>query len=272
MAKRRNNGGGGGGGDWLATYADMVTLLMCFFVLLFSMSSVNEEKFEMLVRALNPTEAEPSQIVTNPGEGTDLGSNAGEDGVQTDPELNPATQEELPRNMDELYKFLKEYVEENNLQSSVTVDKNDNFIFIRFNDNLFFHPNQSALLDSAVPILDAMSEAMLSANEDISGIRVNGYTADSPTASHINDRILSSDRANVVAVEFDDVGIPPSKTVAIGYGKNYPIADNSTEEGRAQNRRVELLILGSGFDASDPSTIVSLQESGLDPAFNDQSS
>ena len=60
---RRKKSGGGGGANWMDTYGDMVTLLLCFFVLLYSMSDVNKEKYEILVRAFNPSAAEVSQIV-----------------------------------------------------------------------------------------------------------------------------------------------------------------------------------------------------------------
>ncbi len=270
MAKRnKSDGGGGGGGDWLATYADMVTLLMCFFVLLFASSSVDSEKYEMIVKSFQRTEAETQQVVLTPdGEGTEMGTNQGDGSLSPDEELNPETTNELPQTMDELYEYLQQYVSENNLEGSVHIEKQDNLVFVRFNDNIFFQPDQAVLLDSAVPILDTISTALLSVNDQIQTIRINGYTAQVDGVSFVNDRVLSSDRANAVAGVFDEIGIPPQKTIAIGYGKNYPIADNSTEEGRAQNRRVELMIIGTGFDPTNPEALADISSQGLDPAFH----
>ncbi len=269
MAKRNKSDGGGGANDWLNTYADMVTLLLCFFVLLYASSSVDTEKFEMIVKSFQRTEAETQQVVVTPdGEGTEMGTNQGDGTVSPDEELNPETSNQLPQTMNELYEYLQQYVSENELEGSVHVEEQDNLVFVRFNDNIFFHPDQAVLLDSAVPILDYISEALVAVNDQVSNIRINGYTAQVDGISYVNDRILSSDRANAVAGVFDDAGIPPYKTIGIGYGKNYPIADNSTEEGRAQNRRVELMIIGTGFDPTDPEALAEITERGLDPAFH----
>ncbi len=269
MARRNKSDGGGGGGDWLATYADMVTLLMCFFVLLFASSSVDAEKFEMIVKSFQRTDAETQQVVLTPeGDGAEMGTNQGDGAASPDDgELNPETTDQLPQSMEDLYEYLQQYVSENSLEGSVHIEKQDNLVFVRFNDNIFFHPDQAVLLDSAIPILDVISEALLSVNDQIQNIRINGYTAQVDGVSFVNDRTLSSDRANAVAAIFDEIGIPPVKTIAIGYGKNYPIADNSTEEGRAQNRRVELMIIGTGFDPTDPDALKDIASQGLDPAF-----
>ncbi len=270
MARRNKGDGGGGSNDWLNTYADMVTLLLCFFVLLFASSSVDAEKFEMIVKSFQRTDAETQQVVMTPdGEGTEMGTNQGDGAVTPDDgELNPDSSEQLPQTMEDLYEYLQQYVSENDLEGSVHIEKQDNLVFVRFNDNIFFHPDQAVLLDSAIPILDVITDALVSVNDQIQNIRINGYTAQVDGVSFVNDRILSSDRANAVAGVFDEAGIPPVKTIGIGYGKNYPIADNSTEEGRAQNRRVELMIIGTDFDPTDPEALAAIASQGLDPAFH----
>ncbi len=270
MARRNKSGGGGGGdNDWLNTYADMVTLLMCFFVLLFASSEVDAEKYEMIVKSFARTDAETAQVILTPeGDGEDMASNQGDGTMVPDETLNPDTANQLPQTMEDLYEYLQQYVSENNLEGSVHIEKQDNLVFVRFNDNIFFHPDQAVLLDSAVPIIETITSALVSVNDEIANIRINGYTAQVDGPSFVNDRVLSSDRANAVAGVFDDAGIPPHKTIAIGYGKNYPIADNSTEEGRAQNRRVELMIIGTGFDPTDPEALAAITDQGLDPAFH----
>ncbi len=265
---RRNKGGGGGGDDWLATYADLVTLLLCFFVLLYASSTIDVEKFEMIVESFNRRSDQTPQVVLTPeGEGEDLGENQGEGTITEDDQLNPDTSNQLPQTMEALYEYLQEYVENNELEGSVHIEQHDDMVFVRFNDNIFFEPDRAVLLESAIPILETVAEALVAVDSQVQNIRVNGYTAQVDGPSVINDRELSSSRANAVAATFDEAGIDPKKTIAIGYGKNYPIADNSTEEGRAQNRRVELMIIGQGFDPTDPAALEAIASQGLDPAF-----
>ncbi len=267
MARRKRDEGGGGS-DWLATYGDLVTLLLCFFVLLYASSTIDVEKYEMIVESFNRRGEETPQVVLTPdGEGEDLGENQGEGTITQEDMINPDTTNQLPQTMEALYEYLQQYVQENELEGSVHIEKQDDLVFVRFNDNIFFEPDRAVLLESAIPILDTVSDALVSVDSQIQNIRVNGYTAQVDGPSSINDRELSSSRANAVAAVFDEAGIEPKKTIAIGYGKNYPIADNSTEEGRAQNRRVELMIIGNGFDPSDPEALAAIAEQGLDPAF-----
>lgn len=268
MANSKRNTQAESSGDWLSTYADMVTLLLCFFVLLFSISAVDVEKYEMIVKAFKRKTPETSQVVVTPDkDGDEMGQNQGEGTLLPDEELNPDTINQLPENMDELYQYLQTYVSQNNLVGSVDIEKQKNLVFIRFNDNIFFKPDSAELLYSAKPLVDIIGSALLSVGDKISTIRINGHTAQVNGASLISDRILSSNRANAVAYIFDVIGIPQKKTIAIGYGKNYPIADNSTSEGKAKNRRVEIMILGSGFDPSDPESLNEIIDSGLDPTF-----
>ncbi len=123
---RRKKSSGGGGANWMDTYGDMVTLLLCFFVLLYSMSDINKEKFEILVKAFNPSAAEISQIVIDSNE------QPGED------PLISSEQPEQIDDFDELFYTLSQYIEQNNLQNDIEVSKGDGFAFITFRNNIFF--------------------------------------------------------------------------------------------------------------------------------------
>lgn len=232
------------GGSWMDTYGDLVTLLLCFFVLLFSQSTIEQAKWEKLVQAFQNPADEPQQIVISPDEGDNMSGTMGE--------MDPAANQEI--DFTELAEIIKELAESMGQNENVDVQASENMLFIRFKNDLLFGPDSSILTDAAVNFLHETG-ALLKANEEqISVIRVNGHTAavSSSGGYAVSDRLLSSDRANAVLMYFEDVSmIEPKKLISMGYGKNYPIASNENEAGRAQNRRVELMILGATKDTSD---------------------
>ena len=126
MARKKSSGGGGGGANWMDTYGDMVTLLLTFFVLLYASSSVDEGKWQYILQAFTSQGSIVNPIVApqNPD------SNVDEPYV-TD-ELGDG---ELPQTFDQLYQYLVKYVDQNNLQNSVEVEKGVSNIYLKFRDN-----------------------------------------------------------------------------------------------------------------------------------------
>lgn len=254
MARRKKSTSDSGGYNWMDTYGDMVTLLLTFFIMLFSMSTVNEEKWEILVRAFsrNPDAATAQIILVEEGEGDDI---APANGV-TQNIGDKVTDNELPTDLNQLYEYIKRYVEENELSASVSISKDAaNNVYIRFDNNIFFDGDSFVLRKESYPVLDFLGDCLLNVQDQIFITRVNGYTAAIPGAEnyHISDWTLSGERASQVVIYFEEKkGLDPKKLMCNGYGKNYPIQSNDTPEGRAQNRRVEIMVLGNSFDRNDP--------------------
>ena len=241
------------------TYGDMVTLLLTFFVMLFSMSSVDQEKFDVIVKAFSKMNAETQQIVMAPvGEGDDLATNQGEflpPGEQLD------LQKDLPKSFDELYQYLKEYVKQNGMEGSVEVKKGDGAVFIRFEDSIFFNPDSFDLKPTGTNILDFLGNCLKNVEEQILTININGHTAAVPNVDHyrISDWRLSSERASSVAIYLEEQKeIPPKKMIPIGYGKNFPTATNDTSEGRKRNRRVDMMIISTESNMTDEEILKTL--------------
>lgn len=244
---KRNKKSGGGGANWMDTYGDMVTLLLCFFVMLYSMSRVDESKWIALVQSFNPDYAvdEPSQIVV-PGE------------IANEPvtDLPSAlTQDQVEAALEELYVSMSEYAASAGLQDMVSLSKGSGYVFISFDDTIFFDGDSSVLKDGGKAILDQIAVPLAEASESINEIRVLGHTAqaspDRPNYVDV-DRFLSSDRATVVTIYLQEKNIiDPARLVSVGYGQWRPIASNDTAETRAQNRRVELIISGIQPDSTE---------------------
>lgn len=227
------------GSDWMGTYGDMVTLLLCFFVLLYSISSVDQQKWEIIVKSFNPGADAVSQIVTD----SDL--KEGDDDVEGHME-----KPEMLDTFDELFYSLQELVQQQQLSDSVSVESGEGFAFITFQDMVFFDGDSSTLKDEGKPVLEAFAQAMASASDSIEQIQVLGHTSQAspniPNEAH-TDRLLSAERsAEVVAYLQQVSNLDPAKMVSSGFGQFRPIATFDTPEGRAKNRRVEILITRTG--------------------------
>jgi len=245
--QRKNSGGGEGGGDsWLNTYADMVTLLLTFFAVLLSMSSVNQEKYNAFIRSFSNLPQEVIDEITNP---------AADEG-DIDETLTDAQAEAAVQAMSDLYEKLSTYVEENGMSDTVSIEKADQIIFIKFDSSVFFEPDKYVMRSGGKDTLSFIGDGIKEYEDMVDLVAVCGHTATVPdnSNSNVSDWMLSGERAAVVAMFFEDEkGIDPKKMLLLGYGKNLPIATNDTEEGRMENRRVELVIIGAESDLSfDP--------------------
>ena len=234
-------------GAWLNTYADMVTLILTFFILLYSMSTINAQKYAQVAEAL----ANKRNIIEAP-EGYIPGGTFPDGGYDSENDSSSADSDtEDQESFDILYKILMNYVNENNLQGDVSVEKTDEAVFIRFRNNIFFDGYSSELKQSGKGVLDALVLGIKEADPVIQEVIISGHTAMVESDPTNIDRSLSSDRANAVLMYFESKNIiDPQKLVGVGYGLHRPIASNDTAEGRAQNRRVEIYISRKGHEKS----------------------
>ena len=246
MALKKKSGGGGGGANWMDTYGDMVTLLLCFFVLLYSMSSIDSAKWAAIVMSFNPM-ARQTATETPGGDGPSADEDAG--GVMPQPDVSDnVTQEQIDEDIDSLFQAIQSYIQQTDQQSTITAAMDGGKIYISFGNTVFFDGESSYLRPEAKPVLNAVSEMLGAASESISEVRVLGHTAQG-TPGEPNtvqrDRTLSSERATnvVIFIQEQDV-IDPVKLISEGIGQWRPVATNDTSEGRAQNRRVEMIISG----------------------------
>ena len=232
---------------WKDTYGDMVTLLLCFFVLLYSMSAVDSEKWQAFVKAFTNPGEDTAQVVLIPSD--ELGDHAvpAPDGPDNG---TPDEAENDIQNLDDLFEMLQEYAEEQGIQDSVEMQKSDGAIFVRYQNSLFFKPDSAELLPDAAENLKVLGDGLKQLEDQLWLVSISGHTAAVLTQSgeysdyHISDWGLSAERAAAVADHFQvDSGLDPKVLRPMGFGKNYPIADNTTEEGRARNRRVEMVII-----------------------------
>lgn len=244
---KRKNRPTDGGGNWMDTYGDMVTLLLTFFIMLYSMSSVDAQKWDVFVRSITPENSKQteetdkvtvhSQTNVDGEEATGVTIGTEEGGIRDLTDTNT------------LYLTIAEKLNEIGVKDA-TVVRGDDYTYITFKDSTFFNGGSSIITKQGQMVLTALCESIAPAREGIGLINIMAHTAkaDVNGVSDVRlDRILSANRAAEVAIYIQKQNvIAPEKLVSISYGEFRPIADNSTAEGRAKNRRVELILLDKG--------------------------
>jgi len=143
----------------------------------------------------------------------------------------------------------------------VLITKSENYVFIRFADNITFDGYSYILKDSGKEILNILADGLKLVEEHIEEVIIAGHTAEVQQDNREIDRNLSTNRANTVLRYLEDRNaINPAKYIAIGYGLYKPIADNSTADGRAENRRVEIFISKKGHSMDYTNVVDEVEE------------
>ena len=239
------------GGSWMDTYGDMITLVLTFFVLLYSMSNMDSAKWQYIVSAFQRakiTDKEIIHVVDPPNPDNDPTA------VYDDTVPDITDTGEIV-DFEDFFMYLKEVIATNQLQESVSVEMSSTGVYMRFRDNIFFAGDSDVLLDEGKYILDIISDGIRSVNERIYAVKVSGHTAGAAN-SEVNEWSLSGGRANSVInymISLD--ACEPDKFSSAGYGKYRPVDDNDSEEGRRQNRRVEIIFVRNDVDFTDPEVV-----------------
>lgn len=223
--------------EWMATYGDLVTLLMCFFVLLFAFSSIDAQKFEAVMQSFQGSA------------GILSGGKSLADGPLVFNGMPEAQTTESPKEsqqLEQLKEQLESYLEQNNLEASVQLVLEARGLLLRFKDNVLFDPGKADLKPQALQILTFLADALNSAEFADRYIRVEGHTDNVPinTDRFPSNWELSAGRASsVIRYYIENQQFRPDRFTAAGYGEYYPVGDNGTAEGRALNRRVDIVVL-----------------------------
>ena len=174
MSRQRNNESPkhAGAPAWMNTYGDMVTLLLTFFVLLFSFSTINAEKWQALVVSLT---GNPS--IMEGGEEFPLDSSS-----FLEEQLNSIEETD---DFERLYRSLKEYIEENELDAYLDISKSETEILIRFLDNVLFELGKADIKEEGLGILEEVTKALYKYQEVINMIRIEGHTDNLPISTFL---------------------------------------------------------------------------------------
>ena len=275
MAKPKQEDPPKGTPAWMSTFSDLMNLLLCFFVLLFSMSTVDTEKFEMVVQSLQSTFSilpsggstigdgelissgvsmlEKFDIYFNSSSALPKGDEEPDDSV-TNPDTTVTTEEaqetlenagltESEQMAEQVSRLLQSY----GLENQVDVEFNEYYTLINLNGALLFNSGEATIREEVLPVMEKIAVILNNYTNNL--IEIEGHTDNVPPAAgeqYSDNDILSMYRAlNVANYIRDNTTLDPAHIKSSGRGSYVPIADNSTAEGRAKNRRVEIKIYNS---------------------------
>jgi len=279
---------------WLVSYADFITLLFAFFVVMYSISSVNEGQYRVLsnsiVSAFQNTKSSlepiqvgdlirspllmpdqmtdvsevPDEIITplmlkfqQPGYGGGAEETVNREAVDevidgdedkqepptdesfTEQSLN-AAESEINDLGDDVAEKMDELID----QDIINIKRNKFWLEVEIKSSLLFPSGGSGLIPGAIPVLEQLAETFVDLPNRIN---VEGFTDNKPINTFVfpSNWELSAARAAAVVRLFEQSGIEPSRMASIGYGEYQPISDNDSDEGRAKNRRVVLVVMAS---------------------------
>jgi chemotaxis protein MotB len=243
---------------WLVSFADMMTLLFCLFMVLFAISSVNTSKFEALQRALQ--DAFSGKILSGGAAVMETGNDQPPEKPASEPPL-PAmtplqalaetserqTVSQAAKKEEEDFKALKakidRLVEREGLTGKVqTTVRKRGLVVELLTDNVFFDSGQAALKPGAMSLLDKLGDVLRV--EDVHPVVVEGHTDSQPiaTSQYPSNWELSGARASAVVRAFVSDGVTRGRISGALYGAENPTASNATAEGRSRNRRVDVIL------------------------------
>jgi len=234
MKKRRRNDETMGS-TWLNTYSDMVTLLLCFFVLLYTFSNLDVQKFQSVMASFQGG----------------MGILEGGDIIEI-----PIVRNQEDIDLEKLKGVLDDYAISSNLESEITVSIDERGLIIRFMDRVLFDPGKADLKPDAKEILSTVADILQREEFKDKAIKVEGHadtTPVSPKDGFATNWELSTTRAtNVLRYLVEEKGIEGERISASGYSYYKPIAPNDTKENKAKNRRVDIVILKSSSEKYEP--------------------
>lgn len=226
------------GDEWLGTYSDCVTLLMTFFVLLYSMSTVDAQKVQAISEAFSIMSGKSADSILQydmyQGSQPVMGGESKVDNMI-----------EQSENVDKktMYEEVSEYVKKNQLETTIDVAQDKNGVVLQLRDNILFDSGKADLTDGSKEVLEKINTLISTMPNSI---QIEGHTDNVPISNSVyQDNLeLSSARAASVVRYFTQVKEQSAaKFSAVGCGDSKPKVENTSEENKAQNRRVNILIV-----------------------------
>ncbi|WP_043310545.1 flagellar motor protein MotD [Pseudomonas sp. ML96] len=275
MARRRHHEEHENHERWLVSYADFITLLFAFFVVMYSISSINEGKYKVLSESLVGVFSEPERAIKPIPIGDEKPRTTEPDRSMIEDNPNSSTSSDDPANdpLQQIATSMRDAFGDLIANEQLTVRGNELWVEIELNSSLLFPSGDAVPNEMAFTLIEKVAKILAPYENPV---HVEGFTDNLPisTAQYPSNWELSSARAASIVRMLAMDGVNPGRMAAVGYGEFQPVADNATAEGRARNRRVVLVVsrnldvrrsvsgVGSGHAKPD----AALQRAGTQPA------
>lgn len=234
---------------WLVSYADFVTLLFAFFVVMYSISSVNEEKYKTLGVALTSAFGKQATATVTEASGVPAGQSML---LMVDPQTARLGEQQrrIQERMNNLSAGLSRVMSPLIDQKQVSINQTKRGVQIDISASMLFRTGEAALQPEMLDVLRQVAKVL--SGEGLP-IEVEGHTDDVPisTALYPSNWELSSARASSVVRFMIDEGVPESRLAVVGLAANHPLLPNTTAENRAKNRRVTITVVSAALERQE---------------------
>ena len=242
--RRRRQESKGSHERWLITYADLITLLLIFFVIMYALSSVNAKKFQAIALSMSRAMGGGQSVMNEPG--ASLAPGVSGSSLEVAKEMAEISDLERIRNE------LQEYIDQHGLGGKVTVNMEERGVVLSFQDVALFPLGSARLTPDARETVVKIGEILTTVEQYI---RVEGHTDNLPinTLEFPSNWELSVARSTTVVQELiNGLNFAPHRLSATGYGEFRPRVPNDSESNRQQNRRVDIVVLKSKYETAEP--------------------
>lgn len=263
MVPRRKRAQEKGAPKWMVTYSDMITLVLVFFILLFSMSQIDQLKFDSITESFQSRgvlDFLPNQDPNNDEDGTSI---IGDDTKEKESNEKEREDVDLDRLADQLDAWeekadalaqmmanINQFLDEEELDDVISAKRTEEGVILVLQESILFDSGEADLLDSAHPFLDEIGELL---NGIPNKVRVEGHTDNRPISTYrypSNWELSGARAASVVRYFNEETDLNYSRFLIAGYGDTKPVEDKNTKKSMAKNRRVEIVILDQEHEQS----------------------
>ncbi|MGG1629926.1 flagellar motor protein MotS [Rossellomorea sp. NRS-1567] len=231
-----------GAPKWMVTFSDLITLILVFFILLFSMSQIDIVKFRTIADSFQQRqilEFYPSVIpFENPSAEPEM------EKEKTQPQNSEGTNKEL----NQLLADIQSYLNENKLSDVVVATRTERGLVLVLQEQALFASGEATVLEDAYPFLNKVGD-LLSRIPNF--VKVEGHTDNRPIGTYrfpSNWELSSARASSVIRYLVQTENLDPKRFIAVGYGDTRPIAPNDTRENLQKNRRVEVIITDPAYE------------------------
>lgn len=239
---------------YMLTYSDMITLLMMFFIIMYASSNVDATKYKEISDSFKIAFS-GGQTIVGSGNSMDIKNKPNRSSTESNGQVqndkaNEANQAEENR-LKQVKQIIDNYIQQNNMNASASTQIEERGLVISIQDTLFF---DSGKADVKPEFQKRIVEIGKILNTIDNYIRIEGHTDNVPISNYkyMDNLDLSTARANaVLRVLQNQSNINPKRLASMGYGDQRPVADNNTDAGRARNRRVDIVVIDSKYNATE---------------------
>jgi chemotaxis protein MotB len=230
---------------WMVTFSDLITLILVFFILLFSMSQIDIVKFRAIADSFQQKqilEFYPSVIPLEES------SDESEIGMNEDMEDKRKHRE---RDLQKLLTEIQTYLKENNLSDIIVASRTERGVVLVLQEQALFDSGEATILEASYPFLDKVATLL---SQIPNFIKVEGHTDNRPISTYrfpSNWELSSARASSVIRYLTGTENLDPKRFIAVGYGDTRPIAPNDTPENLQKNRRVEIIVTDPAYEVEE---------------------